>query len=51
MATILTYRERRWYIRAARDLCYPAQVIDRLNAAKTEEECDRIMRTAREEKE
>lgn len=41
---------RRQAIKAAKDLCYGKEVIDKLNAAKTIEDMDHIMRVARKEK-
>lgn len=42
---------KREYINIARELCYPSEVIRRLKAAKTENECNRIMHDARDRKE
>lgn len=41
---------RRQAIKAAKDFCYGKEVIDKLNAAKTIEEMNRIMKVARKEK-
>lgn len=43
-----TYRHQA--ITAAKDLCYGKEVLDRLKAAKTIGEIDRIMRAARKKK-
>lgn len=42
------YNYKRSAIRAAKDLCYPQNIISRLQSATTESEIARIMRTARE---
>lgn len=39
--------DRRSYIHAAQDLCYPDSVVRKLKEAKTERECDKIMTNAR----
>ena len=39
--------QRRDYITAAKDLCYPKIVVQRLKEAVTVGECERIMRDAR----
>ena len=39
--------DKRWYIRAANDLCYPTSVIRKLKEAKTERECEKILTNAR----
>lgn len=41
---------RRQAIKAAKDLCYGDEVIEKLKAATTINEVDRTMRTARKEK-
>lgn len=42
------YNYKREILRAARQLCYPASIIERLKQATTETELTRIMHTARE---
>lgn len=42
-----TYNYKRSAIRAAKDLCYPQNIISRLQSATTESEIARIMKTAR----
>lgn len=42
-------RLKKMTIKAAKDLCYGQEVIDKLENAKTEGELYRIMRAAREE--
>lgn len=42
-----TYNYKRKAISAAKDLCYPKNVIDKLQAATTDIEIERIMSTAR----
>lgn len=44
---LLDARERKRYIKAAKELIYPEEVIKKLEEAETEEQCDRIMRDAR----
>lgn len=39
--------DKRFYIHAAKDLCYPDPVIQKLKKATTERECDKIMTNAR----
>lgn len=39
--------DRRWYVKAAKDLCYPDSVVSKLKEAKTERECEKIMTNAR----
>ena len=41
---------RRQAIKAAKDFCYGKEVIDKLNAAKTIDEMNSIMKAARKEK-
>lgn len=43
------YAYKRKAIRAAKDLCYPSEIITRLKNATTEIEIERIMATARKE--
>lgn len=43
----LTERERRFYLRAARELNYGAEIISALEAAVTESEATRLMTSAR----
>ena len=45
----MTHRKpvKRDYIKAAKELFYPASVIRKLEEAKTEYECDKIMSNAR----
>lgn len=41
------YNYKRSAIKAANELCYPKEIIDKLEEAKTESEIARIMRNAR----
>lgn len=41
------YNYKRFAIKAANDLCYPTEIIRKLENAKTESEIARIMRNAR----
>lgn len=44
----LAERERRFYLRAAKELNYGAETISALEAVKTESEATRLMTSARE---
>lgn len=43
----MTKLERREFIQIAKDLGYPAETIEKLRKAKDENECSRILHTAR----
>ena len=43
----MTKKEKKNFIKIAKDLCYSDDVLKRLEAAKTEEECLRILHDAR----
>ncbi len=39
---------RNEYIQMAKDLCYPKKYIERIKTANSEDECIRLMKTARD---
>lgn len=47
MAHHKTSFDRRWYIKAAKDLRYPDSVISKIKEADTERVCEKIMTNAR----